>query len=171
MLLPPLLLSLVFRPLSFGAMNYLPAGPTAILFAILAQYHATIPQVYKYRVATSAPQDRTQPPPGVLFSDKSTTYLVAGQLALSQFPGSLISALVGWVVGKAWRRELLPGASWRMPGWLLMQKTEGDRYEGLRRRLEGETAASGASSAIDGPNTNAQRRPVGSQILDQFRNL
>ncbi len=51
--LPPLLISFL-GPLTGGTFNYLPAGPTALIFAILAQYHAIIPHVYHYRVATAA---------------------------------------------------------------------------------------------------------------------
>ena len=38
---------LVVRPLSWGRINYLPAGPTPIVFALLAQYHSAIPYIYK----------------------------------------------------------------------------------------------------------------------------
>lgn len=40
------------------------------------------------------------------------------QLALSQVPGSAIAAAVGWLVGYAHRRKMLPGArGWRLRGW------------------------------------------------------
>src|SRR5437868_1358565 len=95
-ILPPLLLVLL-RPLTFNNFNYLPAGPTALVFALLAQYHAAIPHVYKYRLSTSPPTSSTATsPPTLLFSDKSTTYLLSVQLALSQLPGSLLVAAVGW---------------------------------------------------------------------------
>jgi len=100
------------------------------------------------------------------------TYLLAAQLALSQFPGSTIAAAVGWVVGYAWRSEILPGASrWRIPRWLGKESGEGHRYEGLRRRLEGESTAA-AASGVDGAQGGGggrQRRTLGTQILDQFR--
>jgi hypothetical protein len=171
-LAPPLLLAFFIRPLSFNNINYLPAGPTALIFAILAQFHSQIPHTYKYRISTSwsTPAPGT-PPDGIVFSDKSYTYLLAAQLALSHVPGSLISAGVGWVVGYAWRNEILPGANrWRVPGWVGREKKEGAQYEGLRRRLEGEaeataSGAEGSTARGDG----AQRRPLGSQILDQFR--
>jgi len=151
--------------------NYLPAGPTPIIFALLAQYHAVIPHVYKYRIATST-STPSSPAQGLLFSDKSMTYLFAAQLALSQFPGSTISAAVGWVVGYAWRSEILPGAArWRIPRWWGKERGEGQRYEGLRRRLEGESTAA-AASGVDGARgggAGRQRRTLGTQILDQFR--
>lgn len=75
----------------------------------------------------------------LLLSDKSTTYLIAAQLALSQFPAMLLPAAVGWMTGLAWRAGLLPGLSptttassaagaahpsrarapWRIPAWMV----------------------------------------------------
>lgn len=161
----------ILRPLSLYRFNYLPAGPTALIFAVLAQYHAVIPHVYKYRILTSGPTTPGQLPPSLTFSDKSTTYLLAGQLALSQVPGSLLSAVVGWIIGHAWRRELFPGAMrWRLPRWVIKDKSGGERYEGLRRRLEGEGAAAASASGVEGRvGDEPQRRPIGTQILDQFR--
>lgn len=113
---PPLLL-LVLRPLTFGRVNYLPSGPTAIIFALLAQYHVMIPRTYTYRLAgddpTSSSSSSARPyspvEKSLTYTDKTLTYLVASQLALSQLPGSALSAAVGWAVGYAWRNELLPG--------------------------------------------------------------
>ncbi|KAJ5504188.1 hypothetical protein N7463_007062 [Penicillium fimorum] len=197
-LLPPILLALLIRPLSFNNLNYLPSGPTATIFALLAQYHATIPYTYRYRIgSTSSPTTTnntsnntsndssadnttpaTQPKPptlSLLLSDKSTTYVVAAQLALSQFPAMLLPSALGWIVGVAWRAELLPGLSpastgFRVPAWVVGEQerrggsdsgsgsggAEGERYEDLRRRLEGEVAAS--ASGLEGSGGQAQRR-------------
>ena len=167
-LLPPILLTLIIRPLSFNRINYLPAGPTPIIFALLAQYHAAIPYMYKYQLSLSADSPTIS---GVTLTSKSTSYLLPLQLALSQFPGSAIAAAVGWVVGYAYRRELLPGAaSWRIPDWTNAKK-ERERYEGLRRRMEGEAASASASGvdATQAGGANERRRGIGTQILDQFR--
>jgi len=172
-LLPPMLLSLVLRPLSFNSLNYLPAGPTPIIFAILAQYHAVIPHVYKYRVAASPSPPTNEPFFGLTFSDKSYVYLPAAQLALSQFPGSLLSACVGWVVGYSWRNEVLPVAMirWRIPGWLvgIRPKKRTEDFEGLRRRLEGENTAQATGSDGRLGGQVGARRTLGRQLLDQFR--
>ncbi|KAI9806151.1 MAG: hypothetical protein M1833_004558 [Piccolia ochrophora] len=165
--LPPFLLALVLRPLSFNYLNHLPAGPTPLVFALLAQYHATIPHVYKYRVLTSS-SDTAH---ALTFSDKSTTYLLAAQLALAQLPGSALGAAVGWIVGYAWRTEILPGAvgaRWRVPGWIVREPGAGVGYDGLRRRLEGEGEVVRASG-VEGREEGRARRPLGSQMLDQFR--
>jgi hypothetical protein len=171
-IIPPLILGLVLRPLSFGYINYLPAGPTPLLFALLAQYHATIPHVYKYRLATSASSPVNEPFRGLTFSDKSYAYLLAVQLALSQFPGSLLGALVGWAAGYSYRNEILPMAAnqFRIPGWMVgiqgVKREEG--FEGLRRRLEGENEA--AATGSDGrTGGQVQRRPMIRQLIDQFR--
>lgn len=174
LLLPPILTT-VLRPLSLNAINHLPAGPTPLIFALLAQYHAAIPTVYKYRIATSdAPSasssSNAMEAPGLVFSDKSLVYLLAGQLALSSFPGSALAAGVGWLVGVAWRGEWGP-AAWgrlRVPGWVVGEKKAemGEGFEGLRRRLEGEGSGSGVDGRREG---EARRRTLGRGILDQFR--
>ncbi|EFE32553.1 uncharacterized protein ARB_00377 [Trichophyton benhamiae CBS 112371] len=182
-LLPPLILTIVVRPLSLNTLNHLPAGPTAILFAILAQYHATIPTTYKYRLLTGSSGNG----PAITFSDKSTIYFLAFQLALSQLPHTILPAFIGWVVGYAWRAELLPSkiSSWRIPGWIYggsperqrrrgIPRNRGDgdasssgtgsrdpeRLEGLRRRLEGESRA--AFVAVASTDTDGGRRSTGS---------
>lgn len=107
---------------------------------------------------------------GLVFSDKSLTYLLAGQLAVSSLPGSALAAAVGWMVGVAWRGEWGPGA-WsrlRIPGWVVGEKKveRGEGFEGLRRRLEGEGSGSGVDGRTEG---EARRRGLGRGIIDQFR--
>lgn len=178
-ILTPALLTLVLRPLSWGAIDFLPAGPTPIIFAILAQYHAVVPHLYEYKVAlsTGSPRADEAHTPGLTFSDKSTRYLMAVQLALFQWPGSLLGAVVGWTVGYSWRNELLPGmlTRWRIPGWLFGMKSSGSRqgFEGIRRRLEDESSsmgtASGAQHGAGGQGETNRRRTMGQQIIDEVR--
>ncbi|KAK0103194.1 hypothetical protein ONS95_014990 [Cadophora gregata] len=177
-LLPPLLLTLLIRPLSLHTINYLPAGPTPLIFTLLAQYHAIIPHVYKYRLAASPYNPTTSEPfVGLTFSDKSYVYLPAVQLSLSQFPGSFLCATVGWVVGYSWRNEVLPGrlTRWRVPAWVVGEvvRKRGEDFEGLRRRLEGE-GTSGEQAAVTGSDGRlggevGRRRPLARQLVDQFR--
>lgn len=197
-ILPPLLLSLIVRPLSLNNLNYLPSGPTATVFALLAQYYATIPHTFRYRIGTtsasvsgSASSSRSEnintpkPEPSsltLLLSDKSTTYLVAAQLALSQFPAMLLPSAVGWTIGVAWRAELLPGLSpastgFRVPAWLVGERerrgaanggnsAERERYEDLRRRLEGEVAA---STGVDGGQRRSGTGEESSGLMERLR--
>lgn len=163
----------MFRPLTFGAVNHLPAGPTPLIFALLAQYHAAIPTIYKYRIVTStspSTASSASEDQGPVLSDKSLVYLLAGQLALSSFPGSAIAAGVGWMVGVAWRGEWGPGGwgRWRVPAWVVGEKkaNTGQGFERLRRRLEGEGSGTGTDGRSEG---EARRRTLGRGILDQFR--
>ncbi|KAJ5905433.1 uncharacterized protein N7473_002349 [Penicillium subrubescens] len=220
-LLPPLLLALIVRPLSLNTLNYLPSGPTAMIFALLAQYYAMIPHTFRFRIgttsspsssssttttttpatanddttATNQPSSTSTPKPSppsltLLLSDKTTTYLVAAQLALSQFPAMLLPSAVGWIVGMAWRAELLPGLSpashgFRVPAWMVGERerrsgpassaagggggasaAERERFEDLRRRLEGEVAASASGMENGG---GQRRRGAGSGIMERFR--
>ncbi|KAL8693264.1 MAG: hypothetical protein Q9218_001865 [Villophora microphyllina] len=161
--IPPLVLA-VLRPLTFSTLNILPAGPTPLLFALLAQYHAAVPTVYRFRLILSSPTD------ALTFSDKSMVYLVAAQLALSSLPGSLIGAATGWFIGVAWRRDLGPGiwTSWRIPTWLAGGKgARGGDFENLRRRLEGE--GRGTAISVEGADGDTRRRGSERGILDQFR--
>lgn len=144
-----------------------------MIFALLAQYHAVIPHVYKYRIVASASPPANEPFSGLTFSDKSYVYLPAAQLSLSQFPGSLICAVVGWAVGSAWRNEVFPASmmAWRIPGILVGMKPRkrGEDFEGLRRRLEGENTgilATGAHGRLGGDA--GRRRTLGRQVLDLF---
>ncbi|KXX74395.1 DSC E3 ubiquitin ligase complex subunit 2 [Madurella mycetomatis] len=175
-IIPPVLLAAVFRPLSLGVFDFLPAGPTPIIFAVLAQYHAMVPHIYKYKVAFSTGPPTDEESPGLTLSDKSTKYLMALQLALFQWPGSLLGAAVGWMVGQAWRSELLPGSvkRWRLPGWIvgLKGRKSNERFEGMRRRLESEGASTGAASGAQQPvggDSNNRRRTMGQQLLDEVR--
>lgn len=54
---------------------------------------------------------------GIGSSDKWTVYMLATQLAFSQFPYGILPAIVGWVVGNAWVEELVPAGivRWRVP--------------------------------------------------------
>ncbi|KAI2631621.1 hypothetical protein GGS21DRAFT_522303 [Xylaria nigripes] len=174
-ILAPVILALVLRPLSFGLLNFLPAGPTPVIFAILAQYHAMIPHIYKYRIATSisnSPNDQFQ---GLTFSDKSYRYFLALQLALFQWPGSIFAAMIGWVVGYAWRMEVLPRSlmRWRVPGWLVgIQATRrSQEFEGLRRRLEDESMPTAAATGAQGHagGESGRRRTIGQQVVAQFQ--
>lgn len=110
---------------------------------------------------------------GVTFSDKSYIYLPAVQLCLSQFPGSLISAVVGWVVGYLWRNDVLPVVitRWRLPGWMVgvRGRKRGEGFEGMRRRLEGENSSAvgtGVEGQVEGEG--GRRRTLARQFLDQF---
>lgn len=170
-------------------MNYLPPGPTPLIFALLAQYHASIPSVYKFRVliplSLSDPQPEATPAlqatrqenePAITVSDKIYVYIVAIQLAFCQPPGSLLGAAIGWIVGYAWRAELLPWGRWRWPLWMFEKRTGREGYEGLRRVARGEDGAqesgpsvgAGEGTAAEGA-AGATGRPLSTQILDQFR--
>ncbi|KAJ4295326.1 hypothetical protein N0V90_007337 [Kalmusia sp. IMI 367209] len=150
-LLPPLILTFILRPLSFGRVNYLPAGPVPIIFALLANYYAAIPYTYRYKIApysSASPTSSSAPnaaqtatsiwAKSITFTSKATTYLPPLQLALSQLPGSLLGAAVGWTIGTAYRRDVLPYAStWRVPGWMVGEEKKRG-FEGLRARLDAE---------------------------------
>ncbi|OAA74455.1 hypothetical protein LEL_08036 [Akanthomyces lecanii RCEF 1005] len=179
-IVPPAFMA-VLRPLAPSLFNYMPGGLTPVIFAVLAQFHAMVPHMYKYRIATSDAPPTSEPFSGLTLSDKSYQYALAVHLALLQWPGSLVGAAAGWVVGKAWRGALLPTrmVTWRLPGWMVGVKTQRSsaEFEQLRRRLEGENATAAASTGVDisgGGGEQQQRdgdrrRTMGQQVVDQFR--
>ncbi|EKG13275.1 Protein of unknown function DUF3328 [Macrophomina phaseolina MS6] len=194
-LLPPLVLALVVRPLTFNHANYLPAGPTPLLFAILAQYHVSVPRIYRYKLTTKAPPSGQTAQPleerrpvadvldtSVTLSSKTLHYLLPLQLALSALPGSAVSAGVGWCVGYAWRNEVLPWASgWRIPAWVVGErKMDGGagrrEFEGLRQRMEREHGAAASTgregadaAAAQADGADARRRgTLGGMLARQF---
>jgi hypothetical protein len=175
-LTPALIILLRALTAPFGEIfGYLPAGPTPLIFALLVQYHAIVPPTYKYRLAlsTAAPTSTDQFV-GLTLSNKTYRYLLAVQLALFQWPGSVVAAGVGWIVGHSWRSGLLPGAltRWRIPGWMVGVRAQKrtDEFEGLRRRLEGENSATATGVQSQAQAEAGRRRTMGQQLMDQFRN-
>lgn len=141
-----------------------------MIFALLAQYHAAIPYHYKYRLSAPAPPGTSANQEyGMMLTSKSTSYLLPLQLALSQLPGSAIAAGVGWLIGFAHRRELLPGTtSWRVPAWMVGADGQKERYDSLRRRMEGEAGrATGTDNAEN--REQVRRRGMVGGLVDQFR--
>ncbi|KAL6708950.1 hypothetical protein ACN47E_002077 [Coniothyrium glycines] len=195
-LVPPLLLTFVLRPLSLGRINYLPAGPTSLLFALLANYYAAVPYTYRYKLSpwvsssssSSSSTITAQTPSNaqaasrvwsrsLTLTSKSLSYLPPLQLALSQFPGSLLAAGVGWAVGTAYRRDMLPGAArWRVPGWVVGDEERKGGFEGLRARLDAEREREGGSAGLatgilagETQQGARQRRTLGDMVAEQFR--
>lgn len=104
----------------------------------------------------------------MLLTSKATSYVLPLQLALSQLPGSAVSAAIGWMIGLAYRREILPGAArWRIPGWIMGYGGQKERYDDLRRRMEGEAGRATGSNTTAA--NNVRRRGVFSGLMDQFR--
>lgn len=96
----------MLRPLSSNRLNYLPPGPTALLFSLLPLYIHLIPPSYTLRLGASTPEPSSTT--GLALTDKWGLYVLFGQLALSQFPGSLICATTGYITGLLWEFSLVP---------------------------------------------------------------
>jgi hypothetical protein len=138
-----------------------------MVFALFAQYHAAIPYIYKYRISSSTSSNQEY---GIMLTSKSTNYILPIQLALSQFPGSVLAAGIGWIVGFAYRREILPGAArWRVPAWVVGGSEQKERYEVLRRRMEGEAGRATGVEGREHGQGEARRRGVVGGLIDQFR--
>ena len=102
-----------------------------------------------------------------MLTSKSVSYLLPLQLALSQLPGSAIAAGIGWVIGFAYRRDILPGANkWRVSSWVTGGSEQKERYDNLRRRMEGEA---GRATGVEVNRDHTRRRGLVGGLVDQFR--
>ncbi|KIJ37469.1 hypothetical protein M422DRAFT_231883 [Sphaerobolus stellatus SS14] len=81
----------------------LPSGPIAILFSALYQYHRLVPPAYTFQIFS------------VKLSNNSFIYILAWQLIATQFPGSLVAALVGILTGQLYRADVFGLKSYRLP--------------------------------------------------------
>lgn len=140
-------LGVLLKMATLGWWEYIPSGMTGVVLALVAVWRSEVPRLGGFKILFEDDDRRTRTGEarGVSVSDKWTVYMLAAQLALSQFPYGLLPALVGWVVGNAWSDELVPGGlvRWRVPAWVVGEDGQGKRggrgqYEGLRRRLEEE---------------------------------
>jgi len=95
---------LILRPLPFFGtnFNYVPAGPTALVFSVVYQYLRIIPYAYQFKLF------------GVSLSDKAWTYALALQLAVSYTPATLLPVLLGLLTGYIYRSDILPLKGWRV---------------------------------------------------------
>lgn len=123
--------------------NTLPAGPFAIVFAILLQYMRAIPPVYTFRLA------------GVTLTNKVVNYVIAAQLFVSQGVASMVPSAIGLLVGALYRSELvgttlrayrLPAALHRLAARLtpLLGSTRSPRRSN-RTQLDADTPQGSAS--------------------------
>ncbi|ODQ53501.1 hypothetical protein SAICODRAFT_30177 [Saitoella complicata NRRL Y-17804] len=164
-LLGPLLL-LLLRPI-FG-LNYLPPGPTPLLFSLLAHYASLIPPTYSFHL---------EPLPRALtVTDKIFVWGLAAQVALSQGWGSAVSAAVGWCVGLGWRAEVVPGRvrAWRVPSSFLPKSLTGrgpmpspSGYSSLAT-ADPDTAPQTSDSLDDlnPPPNSPTLQPISTELLD-----
>ncbi|KAK9472453.1 uncharacterized protein V1510DRAFT_417557 [Dipodascopsis tothii] len=173
------LLCAVLRVVTPLRANYVPPGPTAVLFALLAAYHDYVPSVYKFHLrSVFAPPVTDDDDAGsanstaggstVVIADKIFVYVLAAHLALSQFPANLMPALVGWSLGLLWTHGMLPGRAWRVPA---LWEAAGVRLLGPRP-LSPTTPAARATPVADQdepPAAPPARRALSAQFLDTFR--
>ncbi|KAL0950123.1 hypothetical protein HGRIS_010119 [Hohenbuehelia grisea] len=88
-------------------LNHVSAGPLTLVFNILYQYSRIVPSMYQFRVF------------GVPLSNKSFTYLLAAQLALSRVPGSAAAAILGILTGQLYRSDLASLKTYRIPPFVV----------------------------------------------------
>ncbi|TFK94251.1 hypothetical protein K466DRAFT_580209 [Polyporus arcularius HHB13444] len=89
-------------PVTRSLFNNIPSGPIAIMFAVVYQYTRLVPPAYHFRVF------------GIGMSDKIWAYAVALQLAVAQFPATLLPTAIGLLVGYLYRSDFLQLKSWRI---------------------------------------------------------
>jgi len=146
-------------------LNVVPASPIALLFSVLYQFSRVVPAIYHFRIF------------GVVLNNKSFTYLLAAQLAFSAVPGSLVSAVIGAVVGQIYRADLFSLKTYQIPPWLIRLSSNVAPYvigstrpprRSNRALHEGSRASStsvpsaragGIGDEDEGPITTARQSP------------
>ena len=193
----------VLKVVTGGRWGLLPAGMTGVVLGLVSNWREEVPMLYRYRVVlpgfgggaeTTGNADVDVRRKYITVSEKTVVYVLAAQLSLSQFPYNLVPAVAGWVVGSAWRADLLPGGlgRWRVAGWVVgeggaVKGGQGrgrEEYAGLRRRLEEEGASHGAvgdgmrsslgtgsGATGDGGEGSETRRGVVGSVREYFRGL
>jgi len=84
-------------------LNHIAMGPSTFIFSLLYQYYRIVPAAYGYRIF------------GLSLSNKSTSYFLAFQLAISRLPGSALSAVIGILTGQIYRSDLAGLNTYRLP--------------------------------------------------------
>ncbi|KAF8897894.1 hypothetical protein BD779DRAFT_1714303 [Infundibulicybe gibba] len=77
-------------------LNHIALGPAAFVFSLLYQYYRIVPSAYTFRVF------------GLPLSNKSFTYVLALQMAISRPPGSIAVAIIGAITGQIYPYRLPP---------------------------------------------------------------
>jgi hypothetical protein len=107
-----------------AGLNYIPSGPSTLIFSIIYQHHRIVPSAYNFRIF------------GLPLTNKSFTYIFAlqvclffyclgthskhifSQLAIGHLPGSAAAALIGIFTGQIYRSDLANLKGYRIPPWL-----------------------------------------------------
>ncbi|KAH9482308.1 Rhomboid-like protein 20 [Psilocybe cubensis] len=83
--------------------NKFATGPSALIFCILYQYSRIVPPSYMFKVF------------GWTFTNKSFSYLLALQMAISRLPSSAVVAIIGLLTGQLYRSDLAGFNTYRLP--------------------------------------------------------
>jgi len=141
-------------------LNYITSGPSTLIFNLLYQYSRIVPSVYNFRVF------------GVPLNNKSFSYILALQLAISHIPGSLAVAMIGIFTGQIYRSDLSNIKAYRLPPSVvqfstrfllpLIGSTRPPRRSNRARPDETPAASPGApQNQNDEVITTAQTPPAG----------
>ncbi|KAJ6536715.1 hypothetical protein DFH09DRAFT_1178588 [Mycena vulgaris] len=89
-----------------AGLNFIPSGPSTLIFNIIYQYSRIVPSSYTFRIF------------GLPLTNKSFTYVFAFQLVIGHLPGSAASAFIGILAGQVYRSDLANLKAYRIPPWL-----------------------------------------------------
>jgi len=89
-----------------AGLDYIPPGPSALIFSIIYQYSRIVPSSYNFRIF------------GLPLTNKSFAYVFALQLSLSHLPGSAVASVIGILAGQIYRSDLASLKAYRLPPWM-----------------------------------------------------
>lgn len=124
-LLVPIAHAALYSITGWSGLDVVPSGLTPTIFALLFSYHALIPAPALLQFSSPPDTPTNESQPTLQVTSKVWVYGAAVNLATCRFPGSLIGAITGWIVGSFYHRYSVLPATWRLPSvfaFLLDQK-------------------------------------------------
>ncbi|GMM38303.1 Dsc2 protein [Saccharomycopsis crataegensis] len=160
------------------SLNYA-SGPLPVIGALLYEYSAFIPVVYKFELTDIIPGggngEDNEVPQKTIFSDKIFTYILCLQLSLSEGMDSFVPMFNGWVLGFLVSGQIIPGKNWRLPYFTQVRKY---LYKNTRIVRPNLAPTNNSQNATGQPENSRQAtpesdtepvRPLATQFLDSFR--
>lgn len=133
-LLVPIVNAVLYSVTGWPGLDTVPGGLTPTLFALLFSYHALVPAVPSLQLSLPGRSTADNAQQTMQVTTKWWFYGVAMHLATCRYPGSLVSAITGWVVGALYHSCTILPASWHLPPFLASVLVQNSTCTTMNRR-------------------------------------